>query len=377
MGYSKKVNDMKHIGSKIIITLLVTIFSVQATGAYLSLDYDEQWQGTLLWLPAEGVDIPSAHLDPAKWVAYFPGSWDKPMVAYSMAALANSGIKDFYWDAINQFGMVLYPSKIAKAKVYRNQNSGVDFYKTDMVKIAIDVARRNSINLKLVAYLIDDDSKKLLDELLTMYPDVEIVVIGGKGDFKDKRVKAVSSQEIDGMLDAANRDQNPTRSHHYNMSLTKKYLHAGKVLFKKEFTIYDTKDRCLLAVAAREKWTVFVNGKLLGSGKWYPGKFQDQPVCSHTYEINDVIKKGKNTIVVCAESSAASIRAFIANIRTGDMIYPCDGSWQAVAIDNTPMQQDFNEIMDEVKGAWRPALQLGRPNVRLTIGTIHWNRIEK
>ncbi len=94
---------------------------------------------------------------------------------------------------------------------------------------------------------------------------------------------------------------------------------------------------------------------------------------SGTYEITDLMKPGKNTIAVCVEPGFNE-RAFMANIRVGDMIYRCDDNWKAICVKDVPDEDQIAKLCGQED--WQTPIVLARANIwPNTMGKVYWNRL--
>ncbi len=364
-------------------------YSSCSQAAFEEIGFNEKWHGNCLWVASQqNPKIPAGWVDPAKWIALFPGSWEEAMVSFIISSPANAGMKDVYWDVYNSNGMLLYPSEAFSSKVYRNPNSGHDFFVTDMAQIAAATAKLDDINLKYTVWWNEGVmAPDIVKELIYKYPLTGIAVVASQsaqlqikqklsGILSDRQLERITLTEpavIDAMIDLTNCDRDPLKSHDFHKEMINKYLHFGNVVFKRDIIIYEDNSRCTIAVSGRNKWHLFVNGKFIASGVWKDGTWQDMSFLSGTYDVSELMKQGKNTIVVVVESGFNE-RAFMANIRVGDMIYRCDDNWQAMPIDEIPSEENIGLLCQ--KQDWQIPIKLARANIwPNAMGKVYWHRL--
>ncbi|MFI4913088.1 MAG: hypothetical protein ACIAQZ_15625 [Sedimentisphaeraceae bacterium JB056] len=373
----------------IAISIVALLFVSNAGAAFEETSYQETWHGNCLWIKSQENVVGPGWIDPAKWIAKFPGAWGKPMASFSISTPANAGMKDIYWDVYNSNAMILYPSELFKDKVYRNKNAGYDFFSTDMPLIAGRLASLDEQYLRYVIWWNEGNVEAdITAEVLDRYPlnkiaivcdeqenDAVKVKLGEKIDDIDyDRIEFLSNKDISEMTDLTMCNEDPLKSHDFHKEMIHKYLYFGKAVFKRKIVIYDEGQRCSLAVSGRNKWHVFVNGKYIASGNWKNGTWQDMAFLSGTYDVSELMHPGKNEIMVCVESGYNE-RAFMANIKVGDMVYRSDDNWKALPVKEVPTEETLNEMCGAEKD-WHTPVILSRANVwPNTMGKVYWHRL--
>ena len=145
------------------------------------------------------------------------------------------------------------------------------------------------------------------------------------------------------------------------------------VLFKKEFELKKAGDASL-CITADSWYRVSINGKWVhdGPGRAYPNHFQYD-----TYEVGDLLKKGKNKIKVIARYFGIGTfhqlplqAGLLAQLNTTEGTIDSDSSWQAspshawqqwtpkISIQMEPVEE-YDARLEKIVD-WQPAVEMKR-----------------
>lgn len=393
---------MRNISIKIFFTALflglaLSQFTAAGNLVFPDTSYHETWVGNYLWLPAEGKQLPAGYIDPAVWIAKYPGTWDEPMVNFILGGSAQAAVKDTYWCIYNHESMCLFPSESLKPFVLKNENAGWDFAAFDSARAAIDIAALDSVDLSLAVWWDNPESAgKAIKDALKRYPRTNIAVIASDGKTLTEaknfvsgqidpesrsRVNTVTKNETDKRVDLSIMDKNPLRPFKSYEKLHSAHTHPGPVLFMRKIDWYDIDPdyehkyrRCLVALSAHDKWTLYVNGREIHTSEKKYARFQDKSIMSRTYEVTKLMKPGENFFAVWVQPGS-TYRGLIVNIKAGEMVYKSDSCWRAMPLKEKPDSQKVTSLIQSEQN-WQKPLILSRPYIlKMNPGKRFWHRL--
>lgn len=302
----------------VLIFVLLASASSPAESDRMYLAHDPSWSGGWLWGPAD--EAPPLEVDFARWLKACPASWGEPMVRRVLGNACAAGIREVCLRMQDERGRLLYPSARPE-KVLGWTNYGVDFGADDLAALAIQVAGRLDMDIKLVA----DES--IGPEVRRRYPKTPVVAPEALPKSALKEVQ-VHSDAVEGL---ARKHQNPEPQ-----------------CFRKTFEIEHTAKDAKLTITAMQTYRAYLDGKLIGTdSSWQNGE---------TYDLTKRLGPGRHVLAVAVDAPPHGtwMVGMIANLRWTDasgqqhelvtdttwrrMAHPT-GEWTAVNYDDADWQR--------------------------------------
>ncbi|MFI4910083.1 MAG: hypothetical protein ACIAQZ_00300 [Sedimentisphaeraceae bacterium JB056] len=352
-----------------IIMLMFYMVCLNVFGQVPAINENELWQGNWIWYQNNKIqEQPACLVKIEEWIKKYPCSWGQPMVSHIIGECSNVGLKTICW-VVAQNGCLYYPSARFTEDVYRNSNAGYDFTEIDIPRLALSAACADKEAFSLVVFYKDFEyCHAVLDELLVMYPGVNIVLIS-ESKFNSSDFDNWQLPDYVQILKKYNEAEYIDITKHYVTSFEGVYKHVGQLIFKRELVLESKYKKCLISLTAQDEYCLWVNRQFVGfDSSWQRGE---------VYDITDFLNQGSNEIIIVANNKAVKgFAGLLANIMLDGEIIPCDDRW---------MVKPFAGVLDlpnlplcsASKEGWNKPLIMSRgnvwPNYRLVKN--NWNQI--